>query len=343
MPPLEDPAGEHDTVRRLRDLAHQGELSSTFRSAGREEHDDLLRALYSITWPVVFNRITRPVELRRGHPRCAKGVEALIPECADRFHDDVAAVLAATVRRATDPITDLEGWIAVTSTYATVDAHRKRRGEVGALQRPRLSLWLRGRLGDDPWLTTLAVHVLEWVGVPTTAGTGLWPLSSWAQRRAEVTSDWAGSTREVVAAEVEVVLAAMRTRPTWYADHVEGPLGHKRAPTMPHPDADAVFPPLALVEPSEGAESLLTDAAVVAMRAIEVRLRRGEEPRAAVLDVVRHLFCGDDGVVPAAGHDTGSTEEWLAGQLLDDAGVERIVAAVLRVVLDADEGTERTG
>lgn len=299
----------------LTDLARQGLLASAFAAADSAERRELLRSLYSFAWPIVFSRVTRPAERRRGHLKCAKGFGKLLPECADRFHDDVAAVIHEVVRRATRPIADLGAWIATMAKSATVDAYRRRRGEIGALQRPRLPRWLAWELGDDEWRRQLAVHVLEWVGVPATAGGRPWPVGIWADWRAEVTGDWQGSTPEVVAREVEIVLAAMRARPKWFADHVETPMGHKQAPTVAYPDP---FPPLALAAHHEDTEAHL---ARLAMRSITTRLARGEEPEVVVPEVVRQLFCDGD-----------ATGEWLAEELLDDAGAERVVKAVLLVV-----------
>lgn len=307
MPPHDDPT--------LANLARQGLLASAFAAGDSQERRGLLRSLYAVAWPIVFSRITRPAESRRGHQRCVKGFGKLLPECADRFHDDVAAVIHEVVRRATRPIADLRAWIAAMAKSATVDAYRRRRGETGALQRPRLPRWLARELGDDPWLHKLAVHVLEWAGVPTTAGAWLWPYGIWADWRAKATADWQGSTPEVVAREVEIVLAAMRTRPQWFADHVEKPVGHKQPPTATHPD---LCPPLALAEDHETVETHL---AQLAMRSITTRLERGEEPEVVVPEVVRQLFCGGD-----------ARGEWLAEELHDEAAAERVVQAVLLVV-----------
>ncbi|MEU0878599.1 hypothetical protein ABZ345_08385 [Lentzea sp. NPDC005914] len=298
----------------LATLAREGLLASAFAAADGPERRGLLRSLYDVVWPIVFSRITRPAESRRGHRRCAKGFGKLLPECADRFYDDVAAVIHEVVRRATRPIADLGAWIASMAKSATVDAYRRRRGEIGALQRPRLPGWLAEELGDVPWRRQLAVHVLEWVGVPTTAGAWPWPLGTWAEWRAEATGDWQGSTPEVVAREVEIVLAAMRTRTRWFSDHVEKPMGHKQTPTAPNPDP---LPPLELTE-HESAETYL---AALAINRITRRLSRGERPEVVVPEVVRQLFCDGD-----------ATGEWLAQELLDDAGAARVVDAVLLVV-----------
>ncbi|HEX7309112.1 hypothetical protein [Lentzea sp.] len=313
-------------------LARQGLLAARFAVADTAERRALLRELYAVTWPIVFGRITRPAESKRGHHRCARGFDKLMPDCADRFHDDVAAVIGEIVRRTTRPVADLEAWIAATAKSATVDAHRRRRGEIGALQRPRLAGWLRQELAGDEWLCLLAVHVLEWVGVPTTAGAGLWPLDSWAERRAEATSDWQGSTPAVVAREVEVVLSAMRSRPAWSARHVDRPMGHKQPATLSCPDP---LPPLALVDQHHTTDSRLTAAARSAVQTIALRLERGEAPDVVVPDVVRELFCGGDAT-------DGETSEWLAGQLLDDAGLRRVVTSVLRVI-DGSDDDVRTG
>ncbi|MCG8925146.1 hypothetical protein [Lentzea sp. CC55] len=312
-------------------LARRGLLASAFATADVLSRRSMLRELYSITWPIVFTKITRPAERKRGHQRCAKAFANLMPECADRFHDDVAAVVQEIVRRADRPIAGLEAWIASMARSATVDAHRRRRGDLGALQRPRLPQWLARELGGDEWLGRLAVHVLEWVGVPATAGTGLWPLDSWTDLRAEVRCDWQRSSPELVAEEVEVVLAAMRTRPAWYADHVERPLGCKESPTATSPGP---LPALVLVDEHETTDSRLTAAARLAMHQIVSRIGRGEVPEIVVHDVVRTLFCGGDAL-------GGHLAEWLDAELLDEAGLRRVIGAVLLVV--DDDSAVRTG
>lgn len=342
MPPTDAPAVDHPDVQRLLELAHQGELSSAFATADLVTRQRLDRALYSVVWPIVFGKITRMAEIRRGHGRCARGVDHLGTECVDRFHDDVAAVITAVVGQTTRQIADLPAWIASITPYAVVDAHRKRRGAVGALQRPRLPLWLSHRLGDDPWLTRLAVKVLEWVGVPVTAGHRTWPVDSWTTTRAHVTGDWIGSTQEVVAKEVEVVLAAMWARPGWYEDHVERPLGRKQPPSAGHPGRSSGPAPLALTGPDETMESLLMAAAHDAAAAISERIRRGEDARGVVVDVVRKIFCGDGDLPADQPPHAPAPEEWLDRQLLDRAGLDRIVAAVIRVLRDTDD-SELTG
>lgn len=343
MPPRVHPTTSQLDVDRLRSLASKGELASSFATADELEQRRTLRALYVLAWPITFARITRPVELRRGHKSCAQGLEKLAPECADRFHDDVAAVVHEVVHRANAPIADLEAWIAKATPFAAVNGYRRRRGAIGALQRPRLPGWLRERLGNDPWLTRLALHVLDWVGVPSTAGTEVWPVNSWAGSRGEITADWPGSTPEVVAAEVRTVLAAMRSRPAWFVAHVERPLGHKQAPIAAMLDQEAQCRPLALVDPHECAESRLTAEARHALRMIEARLRLGEDPRTAVVNVVRRIFC--DGVaietISHAPHDAGHADEWLVRTLHDGDIADKMVARVLDVVLDF-RGAERT-
>lgn len=335
MPPREHLTTSQPDVDRLRSLARKGELATAFAEADELERRRTLRALYVVAWPITFSRITRPVELRRGHRSCAQGLEKLAPECADRFHDDVDAVVHEVLHRARAPISDLEAWVAKATPFAAVNGYRRRRGAIGALQRPRLPSWLRQRLGDDPWLTRLALHLLDWVGVPSTAGTDVWPINSWSGARAEATGDWTSSTPEVVATEVRIVLSAMRSRPAWFAAHVEEPLGHKQAPTAAALDLEARYRPLALVEPHECAEARLTTAARLALQMINDRLRRGGEPRAVVVDVIQRVFCDDTAIemVAFAPHDAGRADEWLAGSLSDGPAVDAMVSLVLDVAL----------
>jgi hypothetical protein len=159
---------------------------------------------------------------------------------------------------------------------ATVDAHRRRRGARGALQRPRLPRWLAHGLVNDRWLCHLALEILIWVGVPATAGTALWPLDSWAERRAAITGDVSGSTPAVVDREVDTVRSVMRAKPQWYQDFVERPLGAKVLPVAPALVSQGTVvlepPALALSEPYEAYEAALTDMAAATLDAVMARI-----------------------------------------------------------------------
>ena len=322
-------------VAGVRRLARDGLLAGSASAAPPRELARLRGAVYAVAWPLVFARITRPLERRRRHPDCVRGLESLRPDCLDGFHDDVEAVVEHALRRATDRIENFEGWLATRLNPATVDAHRRRRGEIGALQRPRLPSWLSDALGGDPWLCDLAVQVLLWVGVPTTAGAELWPLDSWAARRAEFTGGppsgpAARDLHDSLDGDLRRVLAAMRTRPKWHAEHVERPLGHKQAPVAPVPaDGAAELPALELVGRHEIEDARLARLAEQALRAIEARLDRGDDPATAVKAVVRLLF----GTGLARGpHLDPAREDWLATALADPARVDRIVATVLGIL-----------
>jgi hypothetical protein len=310
-------------VRRLHELAGQGRLAQVAAAAG-----------VAVAWPIVFNRLTRRIEQRRNHPVCAIGVDHLADDCLDRFHDDVEAVVDDLLAHARQPVHDLEGWIAGRLTAATVDAHRRRRGERGALQRPRLPGWLAAELGHDRWLMELAVQMLVWVGVTNTAGTSVWPLESWAQQRAAHTGDWAGSDPAATAREVDRVVAAMRRRPDWYESYVERPLGRKQAPVAALPPTDA---PLALADPDESVEAEMRRLAADAVGAIGRRLGRGEQTQAVVAEVIRAVF----GRTLAAGldrapHARADPLGGVTGALADPATLQRIVATV-RTIIDERE------
>ncbi|SFW75990.1 hypothetical protein [Amycolatopsis australiensis] len=325
------PIGPAD-VAGVRRLARDGRLAVAASTAPPGELARLRGAVYAVAWPLVFARITRPLERRRRHPDCVRGLEWLRPDCLDRFHDDVEAVVEHALHRASGPIGNFDGWLASRLGPATVDAHRRRRGETGALQRPRLPAWLAGELGGDPWLCDLAVQVLVWAGVPSTAGARLWPLDAWAARRAEVTGE-PPPGRDTLDREVRTVLTAMRTRPKWHAEHVERPLGHKRPPVAPMPaDSSAEPAPLPLVDPAEADDIRLAELADRALRAIEARLERGEAPPAAVAAVVRRVFGAGGGVLDRLPHEGATREDWLAAALADEARVDRIVAAVLAIL-----------
>jgi hypothetical protein len=318
----------------VRDLAQRGDLARRMSSASGAERLTLRRGAYEIVWPVVFLRLTRRLEVDRGHRVCATSVRRLEPDCLDRFEDDVEAVLENLLRNAKVPIANLEGWITHRLTAATVDAHRRRRGERGALQRPRLPGWLADALGHDAWLTDLAIEMLNWVGIAVTAGTGIWPLGAWAERRARVTGDYGRADTEV-ARDVEGVLAAMRGNPGWYLRYIERPLGHKQAPILPAPrtdqDATRELSPLPLVHRQEVDDARLLALAETAVEAIGARLAGGEELRPVVVDVIGTVFGVGTGAEdldrpPATGP---RDDERVTLLLADPAVVERIVTTVL--------------
>ncbi|WFE22375.1 hypothetical protein O7621_03210 [Solwaraspora sp. WMMD937] len=323
----------------VRDLARRGILADRARAASDAERGLLRAGGYALVWPVVFQRLTRRIELARGHHTCASSVHRLEAECLDKFHDDVEAVLDDLLANAKVPVVNLEGWIARRIGPATVDAHRRRRGDRGALQRPRLPGWLKHDLGQDPWLLTLAVEVLVWVGIPATAGVRVWPLSAWADRRAAVTGHCGGGEREVTA-DLDRVLAAMRRRPKWYADFVERPLGRKHAPvlpaartgTAPARETDHLQPR----RPDEADEARLTELASVAVTAIEAQLRRGADPRCAVVAVLRSVFDTGTGAEEMDRPPGGgpAADERVAALLADSAAIDRIANAVVELIAD---------
>jgi hypothetical protein len=333
-----DPVAQSDAVAEVRDLARSGGLAAAVAVAAPARRVALVGAAYAVAWPVVFTRLTMSVELHRGHHACARSVGRMTDDCLDRFHDDVEAVVEDVITHATKPIRNLEAWIASRLTAATVDGHRRQRGRRGALQRPRLPKWLSEGLGHDVWLSDLALQVLIWVGVPAAAGAGLWPLDTWVQRRAAVKADWTGSDQSVVAREVDAVLAVMRSHERWYTDHVERPLGRKRAPLALAYGTGDEFPveppPLALVDPDELDDAWLTGLATYAVELIAARLGLGEDPREVVTEVLDILFGGyhsdrDIGRLP---HERSLLDERVDALLQDPAEVDRIVVDVLGII-----------
>jgi hypothetical protein len=309
----------------VRCLAVRGELAERARTASPEDYASLWRGAYEIVWPVVYEGVTRAVERRRGHGPCANGIEHLEQECLDRFHDDVEAVIDYLLRCATVPIRNLEGWIRSRLAKATVDGHRRRRGQRGAQQRPRLPQWLERLLGDDPWLRTLAVDILTWVGVPTTAGTGLWPYSAWAERRAALTGD-VRSTEHDVARDIETVLSAMRHNATWYQRFVERPLGRKQAPLVA---IDGEPPYLALTEPHEAQDAWQRELAAVAIDVMSVRIAQGEDRRSVVIDVINTVF---GKLTPAHDHWSDDSDARLDALLADQTAIDQIVRLVCEIL-----------
>lgn len=320
-----------DRLQRLRELAGAGTLAATFAAASSAERAELTGAAYDVVWPIVYSRVTRRYEQLRGHPGCASGVANLADECLDRFHDDVESVVQDLLNHARHPVHQLEAWIGGRLVAATVDGHRRRRGERGALQRPRLPGWVADGLDHDRWLTVLAVEILTWVGVRMTAGTETWPLDAWAHHRAQVTGDWAASTPATVAREVETVLAVLRRRPTWYESYVERPLGAKQTPVAAVP-AEA---PLVLGDPDDRVESELLRLAAEAVRAIDARLSTGGRAEAVVADVIRTVFGGAFlATLDRAPHAAADPLGGVSDALTDLATLKRIVDTVTAIVTE---------
>ena len=325
---------EANEVDELRALARSGLLALTFKGADGDLRRRLSGAAIAVAAPVVFTRITRAHEHRRGHRACAVAIDRLAGWCLDRFYDDLEAVAEYLLTHASMPVRDVEAWLASRLQPATVDAHRRRRSVRGALQRPRLPGWLTRALADDPWLGRLAIEILVWVGVTSTAGTQLWPLDSWAELRGHVTGDWSGSDRQTVEREVERVLAVMRGKPTWYANYVERPLGAKTAPVAPKiVDRDSVAqdaPALALVEAYEAHDTRLIALAEEALAAIESRLAANGDLDASITSVVRDVFGEIDiaSELAALPHGAPTADEQITALISDPDELARIVRVV---------------
>ena len=317
-------------------LAREGRLAKEFQNASADRRRRLRAAAGELAGPLLFRYLTRPIEHKRGHHECATGLTGLRPDCLDRYHDDLDAVLHHLFTKAVQPIENLPGWLTSRLRAATVDGHRRRRGRTGAPQRPRVPVWLAEELGQDAWLVHLATGILEWAGNDATAGTALWPLSTWAARRAGHTGDRSAG-EAVVAREVEVVLTAMRRRRTWYEKNVERPLGHKQAPVwLPSRGTDGTHAepePLAIA-PHEEVDALLRQLAALAIDVLAQRIERGEEPAVVASEVLRTVF----GSMPAGyGSDqvpgTGETGPDQVVALIEDPDrMDRIVAAVIELL-----------
>jgi hypothetical protein len=331
---IEESTAEEETEREFRAAAREGRLAQYL-----EQNPETGNAtLYRIVSELVYQRLTQPAERGRGHQRCAVSVNHLEPDCHDRHQDDVEAVRADLLRHADRHIENPRGWLVPRLKPVTIDAHRRRRGESGAQQRPRLPLpgWLDAALAGDPWLSALAIEILVWVGVPTAVQNGIWPLSAWAERRALATGE-PGGTEARVAVDVERVLAAMRTNQGWYDKYIERPLGRKQAPTTPRTrgDADAREPAfLPTAQPDERADTRLVGLAGDAIDAVETRLKRGEDLRSAILAVLATTFgrgTGADEMECAPG--SGSCADERVVKLLADPGVvDRVAAAFLEII-----------
>lgn len=322
----------------VRSLARLGTLATTVANADEPRRRRLTGGAYSVVYPVVYTGLTQGLERRRGHPACAVSVRHLADDCLDRFHDDVEAVVHDVVRRATAPIDNLDAWICGLINSATVNGHRRRRGEIGALQRPRAPKWLVDGLGGDRWLVHLAVQMLNWVGNPATAGSQVWPVDSWTALRCRFTGDWDPATAVDVRHDIEAVLRVMRAKREWYERYVEGPLGHKHVPVprfAAESPGDAYTPALSLVDAGEHDDVHMRELAHLAMTAMRTRLLAGEDPRTVVTEVIDVAF-GDSGApaidgTPRLGDGDG---EHVGRILRDQERISRIVVAVLAVVED---------
>ncbi len=318
----------------IRAIAKRGSLAAVAAKVSAVERVRLAGAAYGIVWPLVFTKVTQRIERHRGHWMCATSVQRLSDGCLDGFHDDVEAVIEDLLSHSTRPIQNIEGWVTSRLNAALVNGYRRRRGQRGALQRPRVPNWLVAALGHDQWLTALAVEILNWVGVPMSAGTGLWPVDVWAQRRAVVTGDWAGSDSAVVCREVGQVLAAMRIRPTWYAAYVERPLGRKQAPTAVLPPSSGEgTAPLLLTERHELDDARLFGLAAAAIEVMGTRLRRGDDAVRTVVEVLSEAFAVGTGwdELDQPPYGVAWPDEQVARLLTDQHAVDRIVSVVLEI------------
>jgi len=316
---------------RLRELAGCGKLVSTVRQAAPDVAAALRADAFGLAYPLVYEQHTRRLEVTKHHSACARSIDQLSPACYDGFEDDVHAVVDYLLRYAKQPIGNLEGWIVSRLRTATVDGYRRRRGEIGALQRPRVPRWLARRLGEDPWLVELAGCVLEWVGVRATAGLATWPSAAWSDLRAARTGQWDPAESRVLD-DVETVLRAMREgRPDWYRRHVEVPLGHKQAPVL---GAEAFGDVVGAVD--ERDDAVLAELADAALDRIAERVAAGEDAADVVPDVVRRLFVDGDGPAVADLVALGSTWEpaQVADALSDAAAAARIVSTVLAILAE---------
>jgi hypothetical protein len=320
-------------IQSARKLLAAGELASV--AAGRPEQRRRLRAaVITIVSPVVFHVLTKRLELKRGHRACATSVRRMEQGCYDAHIDDVGVVADWVLEHATGPVANLEAWVAPRVKPATVDAHRRWRGERGAQQRPRVSKWLAVQLEEDAWKVQLAEAMLTWVGVSATAGVDIWPIETWAQQRAVARGEAVPSEHDT-RRDVNAVLRAMRTRPAWFEKYIERPLGRKQTPaytTRSATSGTAQGPlPLDLAPLDQRDEAALVATAAAAVEQILRRAGRGEPAGVVVADVLRQAFT-DGG--PADGMDrvpgaAPSDVELVRHMIADKAALERIARDVV--------------
>lgn len=328
--PRDEPIG-------VRELARQGLLADAFKRASATERRRLRTEVYELLYPVVFSQLTRQVEARRGHRDCIASVSRLRPDCLDRFHDDMDAVLDYLFRYAGEPIHHLAGWVSKRLVRATVDGYRRRRGGRGALQRPRIPRWLARELCYDCRLLDLAIQLLEWVGVDATAGVEDWPIQTWTAQRAAQSGDYQAA-RHAVIQDVATVLAAMRTNARWYGDYVERPMGHKRFPLVASPpDGSGTAPdvPPTALDAADAVDARRVELAALAVALIGARAERGDDLRTVTVEVVETVF----GSGPATetldlmpGQAGLDEPELVQARLADPRTTDRIVAVMLDVL-----------
>lgn len=340
---------EAASAGRLRSLAASGELHRTAAEAPPGAVAELRSAAFGIALPLVWERHTRPLEARKGHRQCVSAISRLAPDCLDGLTDDLEAVVSGLMsyRR---PIGNLEGWLTRRMANAIKDGNRVRRARnMGAQQRVRVPAQIASALGGNPWLTSLAGRVLQWAGVPGTAGTGLWPISAWAEDRARITGEWETiGSQGRVATDLKLVLDTMqRWDPAWYDRYVERPLGRKWAPVAFDPAeaadggssaaAGAAGPAwLELVPRSERADAQLLELAATSLGLMQAGLTAGRPLPGVVAEALAKTFLGPRSVCsemderPLDGsHDTFST---VATVLADPVALARVTAAVAGIL-----------
>lgn len=352
-PPM---ATEKASALRLRHLAACGDLHRTVTQAPPPAPAQLRSAAFGIALPLVWERHTRPLETRKGHRQCRSAISELAPDCLDGFTDDLEAVVSGLMsyRR---PIGNLEGWLVQRMANAIKDGNRIRRAHVmGAQQRVRVPAQVTAELGGNPWLTSLAGRVLQWAGVQNTAGTGLWPLSAWAEERARITGEWdAMAGQSQIAGELKMVLDTMRRcDPVWYERYVERPLGRKWAPVAYDPDpangadrrgvgADSSW--LELVPRSERDDAHLRELAATSLGLMQAGIAAGRQLTDVVAEALAKTFLGPRSVCSemderplTGGHDTLRA---VAAILADPAALARVTAAAAEI-LDRGRATAAT-
>jgi hypothetical protein len=329
-------AGETEIADRrpLRQLAASGDLWRTGITEPAEV-SRLRSEAFEIALPLVWERHTRGLEMRKGHRRCTTAISALPPECLDGFTDDLEAVVTGLLayRR---PIASVEGWITMRMGNAIKDGHRVRRAkEMGAQQRVRVPSGLAARLGGDPWLLALAERVLQWTGVRQAAGSDLWPIGQWTEDRAAITRIPESLSVVSVTDQVSMVLAAMKEwDAAWYDRYVEQPLGRKWAP----PTTDSSDVPenslLDLVPEYERAEGRLIDSAATCLEAIRAALGEDYDPCEAVENALIATYLidwkpTDLDQVPSTSYDVGDV---VTAIMTDRGTLDRVTAEVLDIV-----------
>ena len=241
------PIVESEQICELRELAATGRLASVAADAVGERRLALTGAAFAVCWPVVFSRLTRSLERRRGHVVCASSVFRMAETCLDRFYDDVEAVIDDLLAHAKEPVRNLEAWVAarlnaLDGQRPPSPPRRDRRAPTATnadvARRSARTRSVADRVGHpDPGVGGGARdrRRLRVAGQRLVAAARRRDGRRGDRRRGDghcVIGVGGPGDAAATARDIDTVIAAMRTRPAWYESYVERPLGRKVTPVV---------------------------------------------------------------------------------------------------------------